>query len=70
MLQKSNPKIHDYTITKLDPLEVIILCSTFIKIFFFFFFLAEIIKKFFAITIILDTIFLRVFFISASTLVM
>ena len=66
MLRKSNPKIHDYTITKLGPLDVIILCSTFIKIFFF----AEIIKKFSTITMILDTIFLRVFFISASTLVM
>ena len=65
MLQKSNPNIHDYTITKLDTLDVIILCSTFIKIFFFFF--AEIIKKFSAITMTLDTIFLRVFFISAST---
>ena len=68
MLRKSNPKIHDYTITKLHPLDVIILCSTFIKIFFFF--LAEIIKKFSAITMILDRIFLRALFISASTLVM
>ena len=50
--------------TKLDPLDLITLCSTFIKIFF----LAEIIKKFSAFTMILDTIFLRVFFISASTL--
>ena len=74
MLQKSNPKIHDYTITKLDTLDVIILYSTFIKIYIYiyiiFFFLAEIIKKFSAITMTLDTIFLRVFFISASTLVM
>ena len=68
MLQKSNPNIHEYTITKLDTLDVIILYSIFIKNFFFFF--AEIIKKFSAITMTLDTIFLREFFISASTLVM
>ena len=67
MLRKSNPKIHDYLITKLHPLDVIILCSTFIKIFFF---LAKIIKKFSAVTMILDRIFLRALFISASTLVM
>ena len=64
MLQKSNPKIHDYTITKLDTLDVIILYSTFIKIYIYIYiyFLAEIIKKFSAITMTLDTIFLREFF--------